>query len=69
MTNPPVGRVPYALRKEVSISGRQPRDIVMDAIRTSPSATAAAMKLGVTTLTLNKWKRLYRIDAKSSSAS
>lgn len=66
MSSLSVDRVPYALRAEVSRSGCKPRDIVMEAIRSTPSVTAAAMKLGVSADTLWKWKKRYGIDADSS---
>lgn len=65
MENVSVDRVPYALRREVSSSGRHPKDIITEAIRGAASMTDAAAKLGVSADTLASWRKRYGIEVSS----
>lgn len=52
-------RVPNALLRAVSESGRSPKELITAAIESTPSMSYAARKLGVSEATLFRWRKTY----------
>lgn len=52
-------RVPNALLKAVSESGKTPKELILAAIEAAPSITYAAAALGVSEATLFRWRKTY----------